>query len=136
VQQLAFEVEQYITETHEQLRSQGVGDIQVLESEVNKVKRRLPALIMTADGPYHQMIDEMIRELRDRGAALEDQVGSSRLSDREIRRLRMLEEHLRKFVGLDGAVNRDEEILRLLRELREHEQAEAGAPPRDAPPMS
>ncbi|MGD9804441.1 MAG: hypothetical protein AB7E81_18195 [Hyphomicrobiaceae bacterium] len=136
VQQLAYEVEHNISDTYEQLQRHGVGDVQVLESEVHNVRRRLPALIMTADGPYHQMIAGMIRDLRERGAALEDQVGSSRLSDHEIWRYRMLDAHLKKFMALDGALDRDEEIVKLLRELRETEQVEPDARPSDGRPMS
>jgi len=136
VEQLAFEIEQNIADTYHQLRRNGVGDIQVLESEVDNVRRMLPILIMTENGPYHQMIDEMIRELKEHGAALEDQAGGSRLSDREIQRYRMLDEHLRKFMALDGAFNRDEEIVKLVGELREIEQANLGSSRGDGGPMS
>jgi hypothetical protein len=136
VQQLAFEIEQNIADTYRQLQRNGVGDIQVLESEVDNVRRMLPVLIMTADGPYHQMIDEMIRELKERGAALEDQAGSSRLSDREIGRFHMLDDHFRKFMALDGTFNRDEELIKLMGELPEIEQAHFGASRGDNGPMS
>lgn len=136
VQQLAYEIEQNIADTYRQLQRSGLGDVQVLESEVDNVRRMLPVLIMTEDGPYHQMIDDMIRELKERGAALEDQAGSSRLSDHEIDRFHVLDEHLRKFMALDGAFNRDEEIVRLIGELREIEQADSGSSRGDSAPMS
>ncbi|MEZ5815825.1 MAG: hypothetical protein R3D44_01930 [Hyphomicrobiaceae bacterium] len=136
IQQLAYEIEQNIAEVYEELQHHFIGDVQVLESEVDKVKQHLPALIMTPDGPYQQMIDDMILDLRDRGATLEDQVGNARLSGRELARYRLLEDHRRKLVDLDGALDRDEQIVALLDELREHEASPRGLPPDDAPPMS
>ncbi|MGE0766784.1 MAG: hypothetical protein AB7L90_09995 [Hyphomicrobiaceae bacterium] len=136
IQQLAGEIEQNIDDTYLQLQRSGVGDVQVLESEVDNVRRMLPVLIMTADGPYHQMIDEMIRELKDRGATLEDQAGSSRLSENEIARFHILDEHLRRFMALEGAFNRDEAIVELVSELREGEQAGSSVAPDRGAPMS
>jgi hypothetical protein len=48
----------------------------------------------------------------------------------------MLDEHLRKFMALDGAFNRDEEIVKLVGELREIEQANLGSSRGDGGPMS
>jgi hypothetical protein len=103
---------------------------------VNKVRRMIPALIMTPDGPYHQMIGGMLRELRERGQALEDQVGSSRLSDEEIARYRRLEAHLKRLVALDGAFNRDEEVVRVLSELRDDEGVAGSVDDADTRPLS
>jgi hypothetical protein len=137
IQQLAFEIEHNIAETYRrQLQEHGAGHAQVLESEVNKVRRMIPALIMTPDGPYHQMIGGMLRELRERGQALEDQVGSSRLSDEEIARYRRLDAHLKRLVALDGAFNRDEEVVRVLSELRNDEGVAGSVDDADTRPLS
>ena len=100
--------------------------VQVLESEVQKIKRLMPVLIMTPAGPYSQIVDEMRRELRQRGGILEDQVGSGRLSPDEVALLERLDEHLYRLHGLsDRALDRNERVALLLEEFIHQSSVEA-----------
>jgi len=136
VEQLVYEIEQGIADTYDRLQQSTSADAQVLESVVNSVKQRLPALMLTADGPYQQLIETMIHELTERGATLEDQAGSGRLSEREVARLRTLDAHFRAFVALDGMIDRDERLVRLIADLREVDRAFPGERPADGSPMT
>jgi len=136
VEHLAGEIQDSITDTYQQLKRNGFRDVQVLESEVDNVRRMLPVLIMTENGPYYQMVDDMLRELKQRGATLEDQAGRGQLSDREIETIHLLDNHLRRFMELDRALDRDAAIVRLVDELSEQEQALSSLSPGDGAPMS
>ena len=130
-----------VDEAFEQLRDEHMADlnyVQVLESEAQKLKRLMPVLVMTPAGPYEQLIEAMIRELRTRGGILEDQAGSGRLTPEEIVQLRGFERHLYQIRQLPAnAFTRDERLAAILDAYREDDTAaDAPAERRDAPPLT
>lgn len=123
VEQAIRELRQNIEQAYVELRDRHSADpnyVQVLESEADRIKRLLPALMMTPSGPYEQILDELIRELRARGGILEDQAGNGALSEEELALLRQLQDHAYQLRSLSGsAADRDERLAQLLDRFRE-----------------
>lgn len=134
------EYQELVEEAFQDLRDEHAGDpnyVQVLESEVQKLKRLMPVLVMTPSGPYEQIIEAMIRDLRTRGGILEDQVGNGRLSNDELGLLKGLEKHLYQLRQLPAStLDRADRLATILDAYREGVSADLWTGGGDAPPVT
>ncbi|MGE0701495.1 MAG: hypothetical protein AB7O57_20530, partial [Hyphomicrobiaceae bacterium] len=140
IEDMLLELDQTIDNAYAELAEVHAGDpryLEVLETEVQKLKQLLPILVMTPEGPYLQLVDREMRELRVRGGILEDQAGNGRLSEAEIVRLRRLGDHTYQLRSLsDTALDRLQQIAALLDTFRDNSSAGAWSNGAGDPPMT
>lgn len=129
-----------VDDAERQLRDVHVADrsyIQVLESEVQKLKQLIPALIMTPSGPHEQTVEMMLRNLRARGGILEDQAGNGRLTADELVLLRALERHLYQVRSIsEKAPDRADSLTAILDSYQEGTAADTWTGRGDPPPLT
>jgi hypothetical protein len=134
------ELQETVDEAYHHLRDDHSTDrnyIQVLESEVQKLKHLVPVLVMTPSGPYEQTVEKMIRNLRTRGGILEDQVGNGRLTAEELALLRALEKHLYQLRQLAGnAIDRGDRLAAILDAYQEGTAADVWTGRGDPSPLT
>ncbi len=88
---------------------------EVLESEVEKIKRFMPVLMLTNGGPYEQIADLARSELSARASALSEQSGNGRLSEQEEAILRNLGDHIHQLRSVPkNAIERHKRIADIL----------------------
>ena len=107
-------IEQEIRGGGQELKKFYSNDGQVLESEVVRLCRQIPIIMTMPDGPYVKTIEELIAELKERGATLEDQAGNGHLSRTEIQLFQALVAHAHDFRELDRAIDREERLVQLI----------------------
>jgi hypothetical protein len=134
------ELQETVDEAYQQLQDDHAADrnyLQVLESEVQKLKQLVPVLITTPAGPYEQTVEKMIRSLRTRGGILEDQVGNGRLTNEELMLLRALERHLYQLRQLPGhAIDRTDRLAAILDAYQEGTAADVWTGGNDSSPLT
>ncbi len=140
VESTVHELQETVEEAYRQLQDDHSGDrnyLQVLETEVQKLKYLMPVLMLTPSGPYEQTAERMIRNLRMRGGILEDQVGNGRLTAEELVLLRSLEKHLYQLRQLPGnSIDRADRLASMLDTYQEGTAADVWTGRGDPSPLT
>ncbi|MEZ5854954.1 MAG: hypothetical protein R3D67_09520 [Hyphomicrobiaceae bacterium] len=88
---------------------------EVLESEVDKIKRYLPVLMLTNGGPYEQIADLARAQLNERAEILEEQAGGGKLSEQEETVLRNLGDHIHQLRSVPkNVIDRHKRVAAIL----------------------